>query len=153
MRSPAASSPGTASAASDARLRARRRAKRACGHCAQRLRPPSRRTELTCCSAPDPSLWDGRFANNPWLQELPRPLTKLVWDNPLLIAPALAKRMRARKRGSCAFGDRRGECSGARLDHAGAGIPTASRRCLAPGVALPAPSAMAVGSTTIRSPA
>jgi molybdopterin-containing oxidoreductase family iron-sulfur binding subunit len=39
---------------------------------------------------PDPSLWDGRFANNPWLQELPRPLTKLVWDNPLLIAPALA---------------------------------------------------------------
>ncbi|HEX4153840.1 MAG TPA: TAT-variant-translocated molybdopterin oxidoreductase [Steroidobacteraceae bacterium] len=38
----------------------------------------------------DPSLWDGRFANNPWLQELPRPLTKLVWDNPLLISPALA---------------------------------------------------------------
>jgi molybdopterin-containing oxidoreductase family iron-sulfur binding subunit len=42
---------------------------------------------------PDPSLWDGRFANNPWLQELPRPLTKLVWDNPLLIAPQLADRL------------------------------------------------------------
>jgi MoCo/4Fe-4S cofactor protein with predicted Tat translocation signal len=42
---------------------------------------------------PDPSLWDGRFANNPWLQELPRPLTKLVWDNPLLIAPQLAERL------------------------------------------------------------
>jgi molybdopterin-containing oxidoreductase family iron-sulfur binding subunit len=41
----------------------------------------------------DPNLWDGRFANNPWLQELPRPLTKVVWDNPLLIAPALAARM------------------------------------------------------------
>jgi molybdopterin-containing oxidoreductase family iron-sulfur binding subunit len=41
---------------------------------------------------PDPYLWDGRHANNPWLQELPRPLTKLVWNNPLLIAPALALR-------------------------------------------------------------
>ena len=40
---------------------------------------------------PDPHLWDGRFANNGWLQELPRPLTKLTWDNPLLIAPALAR--------------------------------------------------------------
>ena len=47
--------------------------------------------ELTVLFRPDPSLWDGRYANNPWLQELPRPLTKLVWDNPLLIAPALAK--------------------------------------------------------------
>lgn len=48
---------------------------------------------LTVLFRPDPSLWDGRFANNPWLQELPRPLTKLVWDNPLLIALALAKQM------------------------------------------------------------
>ena len=37
---------------------------------------------------PDPHVWDGRFANNAWLQELPRPLTKLTWDNPLLISPA-----------------------------------------------------------------
>jgi molybdopterin-containing oxidoreductase family iron-sulfur binding subunit len=48
----------------------------------------------------DPALWDGRFANNPWLQELPRPLTKLVWDNPLLIAPRLAERMRL-ENGDC----------------------------------------------------
>jgi MoCo/4Fe-4S cofactor protein with predicted Tat translocation signal len=48
---------------------------------------------LTILFRADPSLWDGRFANNPWLQELPRPLTKLVWDNPLLIAPALAQRL------------------------------------------------------------
>ncbi|MGI9025794.1 MAG: TAT-variant-translocated molybdopterin oxidoreductase [Burkholderiaceae bacterium] len=42
---------------------------------------------------PDPSTWDGSFANNAWLQELPRPLTKLTWDNAVLIAPALAKRL------------------------------------------------------------
>ncbi|MFC3283524.1 TAT-variant-translocated molybdopterin oxidoreductase [Litchfieldella rifensis] len=41
---------------------------------------------------PDPSLWDGRYANNAWLQELPRPLTKLTWDSALLIAPVLAER-------------------------------------------------------------
>jgi len=55
---------------------------------------------LTVLFRPDPSLWDGRFANNPWLQELPRPLTKLVWDNPLLVAPGLAKRMQL-ENGDC----------------------------------------------------
>lgn len=48
---------------------------------------------LTLLFRPDPYVWDGRYANNPWLQELPRPLTKLTWDNPLLIAPALAHRV------------------------------------------------------------
>lgn len=41
---------------------------------------------------PDPTVWDGRFANNGWLQELPKPLTKLTWDNAALISPALAER-------------------------------------------------------------
>ncbi|GAB6968188.1 TAT-variant-translocated molybdopterin oxidoreductase [Komagataeibacter kakiaceti JCM 25156] len=45
---------------------------------------------------PDPYLWDGRGANNPWLQELPRPLSKVVWDNPLLIPPDLARDMKLR---------------------------------------------------------
>jgi MoCo/4Fe-4S cofactor protein with predicted Tat translocation signal len=45
---------------------------------------------LALLCRPDPHVWDGRFANNPWLQELPRPLTKLTWDNPLLISAALA---------------------------------------------------------------
>ncbi len=41
---------------------------------------------------PDPTIWDGRFANNGWLQELPKPLTRLTWDNVALISPALAER-------------------------------------------------------------
>jgi len=41
----------------------------------------------------DPSIYDGRFANNAWLQELPKPLTKMTWDNPLLLAPAMADRL------------------------------------------------------------
>ncbi len=40
---------------------------------------------------PDPHLWDGRFAQNPWLQETPKPLSKLVWDNAALVSPTLAK--------------------------------------------------------------
>lgn len=41
---------------------------------------------------PDPSIWDGRFANNGWLQELPKPLTKLTWDNAVLMSQATAKK-------------------------------------------------------------
>ncbi|SCY32384.1 prokaryotic molybdopterin-containing oxidoreductase family, iron-sulfur binding subunit [Microvirga guangxiensis] len=40
--------------------------------------------------APDPSMWDGSYANNGWLQELPKPLTKQVWGNAALIAPETA---------------------------------------------------------------
>jgi MoCo/4Fe-4S cofactor protein with predicted Tat translocation signal len=42
---------------------------------------------------PDPTVYDGRFANNGWLQELPKPLTKLTWDNAALVSPKLAHRM------------------------------------------------------------
>ena len=41
----------------------------------------------------DPSIYDGRFANNGWLQELPKPMSKLTWDNPLLMGPAMADRL------------------------------------------------------------
>ena len=42
---------------------------------------------------PDPSVFDGRFANNGWLQELPKPLTKITWDNAALVSPATAERL------------------------------------------------------------
>jgi molybdopterin-containing oxidoreductase family iron-sulfur binding subunit len=48
---------------------------------------------LTLIFRPDPTVWDGSFANNGWLQELPKPLTKLTWDNAALISPATAERL------------------------------------------------------------
>jgi NAD-dependent dihydropyrimidine dehydrogenase PreA subunit len=42
---------------------------------------------------PDPCLWDGSFANNAWLQECPKPLTKQVWGNALGLSPDEAKRL------------------------------------------------------------
>ncbi len=53
--------------------------------------PPSPTPALEIAFRPDPNLWDGRFANNPWLQELPKPFTKLTWDNAVLISPRLAE--------------------------------------------------------------
>jgi molybdopterin-containing oxidoreductase family iron-sulfur binding subunit len=41
----------------------------------------------------DPSIYDGRFANNGWLQELPKPMSKMTWDNPVLISPKTADKM------------------------------------------------------------
>lgn len=39
---------------------------------------------------PDPSVWDGRYAAVPWLQELPKPLTKVTWDNVISLPAAQA---------------------------------------------------------------
>jgi molybdopterin-containing oxidoreductase family iron-sulfur binding subunit len=40
--------------------------------------------------APSPAVFDGRYANNAWLQELPHPITKMTWDNAALLSPATA---------------------------------------------------------------
>lgn len=39
----------------------------------------------------DPHVYDGRFANNGWLQELPDFMSKLTWDNAAFFAPQTAK--------------------------------------------------------------
>ncbi len=43
--------------------------------------------------AADPRLGDGSNANNGWLQELPDPVAKIAWDNPVLMSPATAERL------------------------------------------------------------
>src|ERR1700729_2925614 len=44
----------------------------------------------------DPNIYDGQFSNNGWLQELPKPMTKLTWDNAVLIGPKMAERLQIR---------------------------------------------------------
>jgi len=69
--------------------------------------PDVGRDNLEVVFRQDPCLYDGRFANNGWLQELPEFLTKLTWDNAALVAPATAEEL----------GLRQGEL--ARLKHRG----------------------------------
>jgi MoCo/4Fe-4S cofactor protein with predicted Tat translocation signal len=54
-------------------------------------RPVPQRLEIAFRN--DPSILDGRFANNGWLQELPKPLTKLTWDNAVFVSAATASRL------------------------------------------------------------
>ena len=60
-----------------------------------RLHLPPRtilQTASTCYSG-DPYILDGRYSNNAWLQELPKPLTKLTWDNAVHVSPKTAQRL------------------------------------------------------------
>lgn len=47
---------------------------------------PISSTQLEVTFRPDPTIWDGRWANSAWLQELPKPLTRLTWDNVALLS-------------------------------------------------------------------
>jgi MoCo/4Fe-4S cofactor protein with predicted Tat translocation signal len=47
--------------------------------------------ELELVIQADAAVDDGRYANNSWLQELPRPLTKLTWDNVAMLSPKTAR--------------------------------------------------------------
>jgi molybdopterin-containing oxidoreductase family iron-sulfur binding subunit len=44
----------------------------------------------------DPTIYDGQFCNNGWLQELPKPMNKLTWDNAVLIGPTMAERLQVK---------------------------------------------------------
>ncbi|WGD51593.1 TAT-variant-translocated molybdopterin oxidoreductase [Bradyrhizobium sp. CB1650] len=57
---------------------------------------PSNTTgDLDIVFRPDPTVWDGQFANVGWLQELPKTLTTVTWSNVIAVSPALAKRLAA----------------------------------------------------------
>ena len=58
---------------------------------ASNLQPPTSSGGLEIIFRPDPTVWDGRFANNGWLQELPKPITKITWDPSAWISPRLAE--------------------------------------------------------------
>ncbi len=82
---------------------------------------------------PDPSIHDGRFANNGWLQELPKSLTKLAWGNAAIMSPETAHK-HGLSLGSYAHGGEHGgyympvvelhleqaQRAGSLMDHAGA---------------------------------
>ncbi len=58
--------------------------------------PPAKESpagEIEFLFRPDPSIYDGRFANNGWLQELAKPVTKLTWDNAALVSPRTAEKL------------------------------------------------------------
>lgn len=54
--------------------------------------PETEQIQMAILFRPDPTVYDGRFANNGWLQELQKPLTTLTWDNAVLISPATAEK-------------------------------------------------------------
>ncbi|MEO5762019.1 MAG: TAT-variant-translocated molybdopterin oxidoreductase [Vicinamibacteria bacterium] len=56
-------------------------------------KPSSNQGDLDIAFRLDPNVLDGRYANNGWMQELPKPLTKITWDNAALVSPKTAKRL------------------------------------------------------------
>jgi molybdopterin-containing oxidoreductase family iron-sulfur binding subunit len=65
---------------------------------ASRSQPTAPGSPLEIVFRPDPTIHDGRFSNNGWLQELPKPLTKLTWDNAVIVSPATAASLDLGKR-------------------------------------------------------
>ena len=68
---------------------------------APRLSAPAQ--GFTLLLSPDPTLLDGSFANNAWLQECPKPLTKDVWGNTAAIAPSDAAKIGVRNEDTIAL--------------------------------------------------
>ena len=48
-------------------------------------------SQLEVCLMKDSSVGDGTYTNNGWLQECPDPMTKLAWDNAILVSPKIAQ--------------------------------------------------------------
>jgi len=74
---------------------------------AQAPLPAAKASDLELAFLPDPAVYDGRFANNAWLQELPKPATLLTWGNAAIVSPATARRL-GLAQGSYVHGGQRG---------------------------------------------
>ena len=61
------------------------------GGWASSVKPAAQAQGLEVVFRPDPAIYDGRFANNGWLQEFPRPITQLTWDNAAIFSPKTAQ--------------------------------------------------------------
>ncbi|HKU78149.1 MAG TPA: TAT-variant-translocated molybdopterin oxidoreductase [Pyrinomonadaceae bacterium] len=59
----------------------------------QTSQPPQAAAGFEVVFRTDPSIHDGRFANNGWLQELPKALTKVTWDNVAIVSPNSARQI------------------------------------------------------------
>jgi MoCo/4Fe-4S cofactor protein with predicted Tat translocation signal len=54
---------------------------------------PSSKDSIEIIFRPDPNIYDGRWSNVGWLQELPKPVTNLSWDNAALVSGATLTRL------------------------------------------------------------
>ncbi len=112
--------------------------------------------------APDPTVYDGRFANNAWLQELPKPVTRVCWDNLAYMSLKTFEALGLRRKGTWAFFEDasfvKGDApivtlsvNGQAMRVAAYPIPdtptTASRSIWAMGAPAPAKKVLAPGST------
>jgi molybdopterin-containing oxidoreductase family iron-sulfur binding subunit len=83
--------------------------------------PTVKSDALEICFRPDPNVWDGRFANNGWLQECPKPLSKLTWGQRGVDQPRFGPTARANLGRRSGVGGQRPSSAGASLVDAGPG--------------------------------
>jgi len=55
---------------------------------------PAPAGEIELALRKDPTVHDGRFANNAWLQELPKPFSKVTWDNAVYMSMSTAQKLK-----------------------------------------------------------
>ncbi len=51
-------------------------------------------TDIEIVMRPDETIGDGTYSNNGWMQELPKPQTKMTWENPVTVSPQLAAKLK-----------------------------------------------------------
>ena len=95
----------------------------ATGGSTQSARPnipaPSAKDSLEIIFRPDPTIYDGRWSNVGWMQELPKPITNLSWDNAAIVSGATLTKLGLGRRRHCRDLGGRWPCKGA--SHRGSG--------------------------------